>query len=104
MSIAIAVQITEQGILLPRAAYQDWGEIEVIKEEQRIIIRPKVLTSQQERELAVQALREDGLLAEPHWEAMYPPVSPEERVKLARKLGAGRPLSEIMIEERENGW
>jgi len=104
MSTAIAVQITEQGILLPRAAYQDWGDIEVIKEERRIIIRPKALTPQQEQDLAIQALREDGLLAELNWEATYPPVTPKERAELARKLSAGRPLSEIIIEEREAGW
>jgi virulence-associated protein VagC len=100
----IAVQITEQGILLPRAAYQDWGDVEVIREEQRIIIRPKAATVRQERELAVQALREDGLLATLNWEATYPPTSLEERAELAKKLSAGRPLSEIIIEEREAGW
>lgn len=104
MSTAIAVQITKQGIFLPRATYQDWGDIEVVKEKQRIIVRPKVLTSQRERKLAIQALREDRLLAELNWEPTYPPASSEERAELARKLSVGRPLSEIIIEERKAGW
>lgn len=48
-----------------------------------------------------QVLRTAGLLYEPDWETP-PPVSPEERARLAQKLGQGRPLSEIIIEERED--
>jgi len=104
MSTVSAVKITEQGIFLPRAIYQDWGDVEIIEEKQRIIIRPKALTPQQERDLAIQVLREDGLLVEPNGQALCPPASTEERAELARKLSVGRPLSEIIIEERRAGW
>jgi len=40
----LAKPIYQQGIFLPRATYQDWGDIEVVEEKQRIIVRPKVLT------------------------------------------------------------
>ncbi len=65
---------------------------------------PVNLTSQQEHELSIQALREDGLLVEMERPAIQPPVSEEKRAELARKLSVGRPLSEIIIEEREAGW
>jgi len=75
MATTIAVQITPQGVLIPRAAVQEWIELE-----------------------------ESGLLVKPHWEPVTPPVSPEERAELAKKLSVGRPLSEVVIEEREERW
>ncbi len=64
MTATVVVQMTPQGILIPRAAFQDWGEIEIVQEKQRIVIQPKALTPAQERELVIQALRQDGLLVE----------------------------------------
>jgi hypothetical protein len=101
---ATVVQMTPQGILIPRAAFQDWGEVEVVQEKQRIVIRPKSLTPTQERELVIQALRQDGLLVEITGEPLSQPVTPEERAALSKKLSIGRPLSEIVIEERRAGW
>ena len=96
------IQVTPQQILIPRTAIQNWGEIEVTQTEQHIVLRPKTPSSVQERELALQALREDGLLYEPEWESGLPVISDEERAELSKRLGDGRPLSEIIIEERED--
>ena len=104
MTTTLAVQMTPQGLLIPRAAFQDWGEVEVLQEKRRIIVQPQTLPPTQERELVIRALRQDGLLVEMAGEPLSPPVTPEERAELAKKLSAGRPLSEIVIEERRAGW
>lgn len=47
MAETIGIQMTSQGIFIPRAAYLDWGEIEIveaIKEQERIILQPKTPT------------------------------------------------------------
>jgi len=102
MATTIAAQMLPQGLLIPRAMIQDWGEVEVVKGKHRIVIQPKTLTPGQERELAIQALREDGLLYEPDWEPDLSVISDKERAELAKRLSVGRPLSEIIIEERED--
>ena len=104
MATTLAVQMTPQGILIPRAAFQDWGKVEVLWEKRRIIVQPQTSTPAQERELVIRALRKDGLLVEMAGEPLSPPVTPEERAELAKKLSVGRPLSEIVIEERRAGW
>jgi len=105
MTTTIAVQITPQGILIPHAAVQEWMEqgLEVVKEEQCIIIQPRS-APRTERERVLRILEESGLLVKPCWEPVTPPVSPEERAELAKKLSVGRPLSEVVIEEREERW
>jgi hypothetical protein len=105
MVTKIAVQITPQGVLIPHAAVQEWIEqgLEIVKDEQRIIIQPRS-APRTERERVLRILEESGLLVKPRWEPVTPPVSPEERAELAKKLSAGRPLSEIIIEEREERW
>ncbi len=102
MATPIAVEMTPKGLLIPRAALQGWGEIQIVRGKCRIVIQPKTLTPAQEHELMVQALREDGLLYEPKGEADLPVISDEERAELAKELCVGRPLSEIIIEERDD--
>lgn len=104
MATTITVQMTPQGLLIPRAALGDWStkELEAVWEKTMIVIRPKrpkptpVGTRPQVRRI----LREAGMLYEPDWE-MPPPVSSEERARLAKRLAQGRPLSEIIIADRE---
>lgn len=103
---AITVEITAQGLLIPRAAIREWleaGEIEAIKDQDRLIIQPKPAPLT-EREQILQILAASGLLIKPDWPPLSPPVSPEERAELAKKLSVGRPLSELLLEEREAGW
>ena len=102
MSTAADIQVTEEGILLPRAIYQDWGDIQVIKGERCVIVCSKGSDTQRDRSLAVYVLRADGLLAESGLSVSS--ASPEERAELAEKLSVGQPLSEVVIRERESGW
>ncbi len=102
MSTTIAVQVTPREILIPRAAIPDWGEIEVTHTRQHVVLRPKTRSPEQERELAIQALREDGLLYEPGGAPDAPIISDKERLELAHRLGQAGPLSEIIIEERQD--
>ena len=102
MVTKIAVQVTPQGLLIPRDAVGDWytRELEAVLEQRKIVIRPKT-TSSDERTRTAEVLREAGMMYEPHWEApSY--VSPEERRRLAKELGEGQPLSEVIIADRED--
>jgi hypothetical protein len=102
MATTIAVQVTPQGLLIPRTALGDWymKELEAVWEKREIVIRPRP-TPADVRSQVRQALRVAGMLYEPHWETP-PPVSPEERARLAKKLAQGQSLSEIIIAERED--
>ncbi len=105
MSTAIATQMVPQGLLVPRSALGEWLErgVETVKEKERIIIRPRPAMLD-EREEAIRILGEAGLLVKPDWEPTMPPVSDVELDELAHKFSVGRPLSQIVMEEREEGW
>lgn len=104
MTTTVPVQITRQGLLVTRIAFDDRGEVKVVRENLRIIIQPKLLTAAQEHELVIQALHVDALLVETGGEPLSPPVAPEERAQLAKKLDSGGALSGIAMEERKSGW
>lgn len=105
MDISVAAQVTPHGLLIPRAAIHEWLErgVEVVKDKERIVIQPKP-APRGERERVLQILEGSGLLVKPQWEPTSPPVSPAERAELAKKFSVGQPLSEILIEEREERW
>lgn len=102
MERTISIQITDKGILLPAEALSelDSGELEIVREEGQILIRPKKQPGD-EREQVKEALRSAGLLYEPDWE-LPPPVSLKERARLARKLASSPPLSEEILADRED--
>jgi hypothetical protein len=52
----------------------------------------------------IRILEEAGLLVKPDWEPTAPPVSDTELEELRRKFSVGKPLSEIIIEERDERW
>ena len=95
------VQMTAKGLLLSYSMLQDWEEIEIIAETRRIIIRPKI-SSSSERQQVLQTLESCGFLssAEP-FPADYTPLSATEQVELAQAFSVGKPLSTMIIEERE---
>ncbi len=105
MATPITAKMTSKGLLIPRAAIREWLEqdIEVLKEKERIVVQPRS-APQTERERIVQILEDSGLLVKPEWEPTSPPVSSDELAELAEKFSVGRPLSEIIIEEREERW
>lgn len=102
MKTTIATQITPQGLLVPRSALGDWLElgVETIREKEQIVIRPRSY-EQDEREEVIRILEEAGLLLPPEpLPASHVTISAQERAELTRKFGVGRPLSEIIIEDR----
>lgn len=106
MGTAIATQMVPQGLLVPRSALGEWLErgVEAVKEKERIVIRPKSVILD-EREQVLRILEEAGLLLPPEpLPASHVPISAEKRAELGRKFSVGRPLSEIIIEERNERW
>ena len=95
------VRMTARGLLLSYPMLQDWEEIEIIAETRRIIIRPRISSSSERRQV-LQTLESCGFLpsAEP-LPADYAPLSAVEQVELAQVFSVGKPLSTIIIEERE---
>jgi hypothetical protein len=68
--------------------------------EQSIVIRPRPAPADTRAQVR-QVLRAAGMLYELHWETPAP-VSAEERADLAKRLAQGRPLSEIVIQDRQD--
>jgi hypothetical protein len=104
MGTAIATQVVPQGLLVPRSALGEWLErgVEAVKEKERIVIRPRPVI-RDEREDVIRILEEAGLLLPPEpLPASHVPISAERRAELSRKFSVGRPLSELIIEDRED--
>lgn len=102
MTTVIESKVTSQGVLIPRPLFADWGEVEEVEIEQHsdaIIIRPKPAPAQQLRAEIVREMQAAGLVEKLPW-TEHPPVPPEERARLAKKLSRGKSLSEIVIEDR----
>ena len=98
------VKVTSQGVLVPRPLIQAWGDIQEVEIEQRpdaIIIKPKGQLAVQLRERIISEMKAAGLIENLPW-APPPVVSAEKRARLAKALSRGKPLSEIIIEERED--
>jgi virulence-associated protein VagC len=102
MERAISVTVTDRGILILDEALDGLNrdELEAIRKEDQIVIRPKPQPID-ERARVTQVLRDAGLLYEPDWEQPAP-VSEPERARLARKLASSPPLSEVIIADRED--
>lgn len=96
------IQMTPQGLLIPREVLGDWQDVplELMREEQRIIIRPKSVMTTSRAEVR-QMLREAGVLYEVE-SPIAPNISEVERARLAEKLAQAAPLSELIIAERED--
>jgi hypothetical protein len=98
------VKVTAQGVIVPRPLIEEWGDIQEVEIEQHtdaIIIRPKGPTVNDLNERIVKEMKAAGLVEELSWS--HPPViSTEQRARLAETLSQGKPLSEIVIEDRED--
>jgi len=102
MSTVIAVKVTPQGVLVPRPLIAAWGDVEEVEIEQRadaIVVRPKANHARQVHAHIVKEMKAAGLIEDLPW-AQPPVMSSEERARLAEKLSHGKPLSEIIIEDR----
>ena len=98
------VKVTMQGVLVPRPMIQAWGDVQEVEIEQRpdaIVIKPKGRPASQLRERIIADMKAAGLIEDLPWVAPAT-VSAEERARLAQAMSRGKPLSEIIIEERED--
>jgi predicted DNA-binding antitoxin AbrB/MazE fold protein len=91
----IVTAVYEKGVLRP---------LQPPNLEERQTVRLQVLPEEQDSkaEEVIRALVEAGLLTPPLGHSDIDPISEEERRELAEALGQapGKPLSEIIIEER----
>jgi len=104
MTRAVAVKVTPQGVLVPRPLITAWGDVQEVEIEQHadvIVIRPKADHARQLHAQIVSEMKAASLIENLSW-AQPPVVSSEERARLAKKLSHGKPLSEIIIEDRED--
>ena len=75
-------------------------EVEIEQRSDAIIIKPKTKRASQLRAQILRKMKAAGLIEDLSWE-QPPVVSPKERARLAKQLSHGQPLSEIIIEDRE---
>jgi len=92
----IVVAVYEKGVLRPLQPLN-------LKEQQTVRLQVLPEESEDEAEEVIQALVEAGLLTPPPGYSEVAPISEEERHELAEILGQapGKPLSEIIVEERD---
>jgi hypothetical protein len=98
------IKVTLKGVLVPRPLLQSWGDIQEVEVEQRpdaIIIKPKEKPEIVRHGQVIAKMKAAGLIDELPWQPSRG-VSAQERAELARALGRGKPLSEIIIEDRED--
>jgi hypothetical protein len=99
----IARRVTQRGVLVPRALIRAWGNIQEVEIEQRpdaVVIKPKAARAGDLRDQVVNKMEAAGLIEKLPW-PQPPRVAAEVRARLAEKLSRGKPLSEIIMEDRE---
>lgn len=103
MGRVVDVRITPEGVLIPRPLLEAWGDIQEVEIEQQVdalVIKPKVNRTSRLRDRIIKEMKAAGLIEELPW---TPPlaVSTEARARLAEKLSHGRPLADLILEDRE---
>ena len=99
----VAAKVTPRGVLVPRALIAAWGdarEVEIEKHADTVVIRPRPAEAAPWRGQVIGKMKAAGLIEEMPWPEP-PVVSPEARARLAAKLSHGKPLSELIQEDRE---
>ncbi len=100
----VAIKVTPQGVLVPRPLIKAWGDVEEVEIEQRpdaLIITPKDHEADQVQARIVNEMKAAGLVEDLPW-AQPREISSEERADLAKKLSQGKPLSQVILEDRES--
>jgi hypothetical protein len=102
MGRVVDVKITPEGVLIPHPLLEAWGDIQEVEIEQQadaLVVKPKADLDELHDRI-VSEMKAVGLIEELPWELPVA-VSAEVRARLTEKLGHGRPLSELIIEDRE---
>ena len=105
MGRAVIVKVTQEGVLVPRLLVRAWGDIQEVEIEQHndaLVIRPKADQDENSdaRQRLLHEMRIAGIVQDLPW--MQPAdVSAEERARLAKKMSHGQPLSQVILEDRE---
>lgn len=100
----VAVKVTSQGVLVPRPLIAAWGDVQEVEIEQQadaLVIKPKANRISPLQAQIVGQMKAAGLIEDPLW-AQPPVVSSEERKRLAKRLSRSKPLSDTIIEDRED--
>jgi hypothetical protein len=103
MGRKVSAKVTPEGVIVSHPLVEAWGEISELEIEQiadALVIRPKANHERRSRDRIVNEMKAAGLIEDLPW-AQPPTISLEERARLAEKLGLGKPLSELILEERE---
>ena len=103
MGQKVAVKVTPEGVMVSHPLVDAWGEAPDLEIEQvagALVIRPKANHTRRLYDRIVDEMKAAGLVEDLPW-AQPPTISLEERASLAEKLELGRPLSELVLEERE---
>lgn len=89
--------IYEEGVLRPLEPLH-------LRERQAVRIQVMIKDTSAEVESVLSRLAEAGVITPPIGASTAKPISEQERKELANRLGQapGKPLSEIIIEERED--
>ena len=101
---AIAAKMTSRGVLVPRSMMAVWGnisEVEIELQGNLVVIKPsQTHDGEQVRQELIDRMKAVGLVEDLPWHQPAS-VTADERARLAKRLSSGTPLSETIIEDRE---
>ena len=99
----VAVKVTQRGVLVSRELIAALGNVQEVQIESRpdaVVITRKAAHGDTWRAEALDKMKAAGLIEDLPW-AQPISVSPETRARVAEALSRGKPLSEIIMEDRE---
>ena len=100
---AIAAKVTSRGVLVPRSLMASWGNVHQVEIELQgdvVVIKPSLAETDDSRTELIDKLKAVGLIEDVSWESETS-ISDEDRAHLAKVFGNDKPLSEMIIEDRE---
>jgi hypothetical protein len=99
----VAVRVTRRGVLVSRELIAALGNVQEVQIESRpdaVVITRKAARSDAWRVEILDKMKAAGLVEDLRWSQPVP-ISPETRAGVAAALSRGKPLSEIIMEDRE---
>jgi len=99
----VAVRVTRRGVLVSRELIAALGNVQEVQIESRpdaVVITRKAALGDAWRVEVLDKMKAAGLVEDLRW-PQPARVSPETRARVAEALSRGKPLSEIIMEDRE---